>query len=67
MGARRQFTPENGLSNETQHGNKLLSPSFSKKRFRDVAGGSSQNNWRIWIRDKHSQEVTVDAGRCERG
>jgi hypothetical protein len=59
--------PKNERSNEPLRGNKLLSASFSKKWFRDVAGASFRSNWRIWIRHKHSQEVTVDAGRCERG
>jgi hypothetical protein len=54
--------PKNGSSNEPLLGNKLLSPSCSKKWFRDVADASSRSNLRIWIRDKHSQEVTVDAG-----
>ena len=59
--------PENGRRNEPQRGNKLLSPNLSKKWFRDVAGGSSRSIWRIWIRDKHSEGVTADAGGCERG
>jgi hypothetical protein len=58
---------KNGSSNEPLRGNTLLSTSFSKKWVRDVAGASSWSNWRIWIGDEHSQEVKVDAGRCERG
>jgi hypothetical protein len=60
-------TPKNGRAMNRCEETNFCRRAFSKKRLRDVAGASSRSNWRIWIGDKHSQEVTVDASRCERG